>query len=182
MSRETLQESLSALMDNEANELEVRRVLAAEAGGDLDATWSRYQVARAALHREPLQPGLNLAAAVSAAIADEPALVPVIGRSRWHLGWARAAVAASVTLAVLAGVRLYNQDQLTGPAVAQQSAEPVLVQPQAQGPAVLAGYSAEGQAAQPRTQAPGGEADWLRERYPHYLQQHARQSAAGEGR
>ena len=42
MSREALQESLSALMDNEADELEVRRILAAEAGGELHASWSRY--------------------------------------------------------------------------------------------------------------------------------------------
>ena len=45
MSREALQESLSALMDNEADELELRRVLAA-CGEDAEmrAAWSRYQL------------------------------------------------------------------------------------------------------------------------------------------
>lgn len=180
MSREALQESLSALMDNEANELEVRRVLASESGGELDATWSRYQLARAALHRESLQPGLNLAAAVSAAIAEDP--VVKVSSSVRSSAWARVAVAASVTLAVLGGVRLFNQESVTGAEVAQQSAPPVLAQPQVQGPAVLAGYSADGQVAAPNPQAPGSDAGWLRERYPHYLQQHAQQSAAGEGR
>ena len=55
MSREALQESLSAVMDNEADELELRRVLAA-AGDDaeLRGTWSRYQLARAVMHKELL--------------------------------------------------------------------------------------------------------------------------------
>ena len=68
MSREALQESLSAVMDNEADELELRRVLAA-AGDDaeLRGTWSRYQLARAVMHKELLEPRLDIAAAVSAA-------------------------------------------------------------------------------------------------------------------
>ena len=52
MRSEVLQESLSALMDNEADELEVRRVLqAAEQDPALRSTWSRYQVARAVMHK-----------------------------------------------------------------------------------------------------------------------------------
>ncbi|OYT94166.1 MAG: RNA polymerase subunit sigma, partial [Pseudomonas sp. PGPPP3] len=74
MSREALQESLSALMDNETDELELRRVLAASGEGEVRATWARYQVARAVMHKELLEPRLDLAAAVSAALADEPAL------------------------------------------------------------------------------------------------------------
>lgn len=72
MSHEALQESLSALMDNEADELEVRRILAAEAGGELHAIGPRYQLARAALHREAVLPNFSVAAAVGAALADEP--------------------------------------------------------------------------------------------------------------
>ena len=72
MSREALQESLSAVMDNEADELELRRVLAA-AGDDaeLRGTWSRYQLAREVMHKELLEPRLDIAAAVSAALAEE---------------------------------------------------------------------------------------------------------------
>ncbi len=71
MSREALQESLSAVLDNEADELELRRVLSAIDDADTRATWARYQVARAAMHKELLMPHLDISAAVSAAIADE---------------------------------------------------------------------------------------------------------------
>lgn len=185
MSREALQESLSALMDNEADELEVRRILAAEAGGELHASWSRYQLARAALHREAVLPNFSVAAAVSAALADEPVpgMTSASQASRWTNGWARLAVAASVTVAVLGGVRLYNQDELAGAQLAQQAAPLQVTQPQTQGPAILAGYSESPQLAPRSTAAPGNDSEWLRQRYPHYLQQHAQQggSAAADG-
>jgi sigma-E factor negative regulatory protein RseA len=139
MSREALQESLSAVMDNEADELELRRVLSAVEDSVARATWSRYQVARAAMHKELLNPHLDLASAVSVALAEEAAPARVAPRPWRSLG--RLAVAASVTLAVLAGVRLYNQNDISGAQVAQQAPQPVLVAPQAQGPAVLAGYT-----------------------------------------
>ena len=44
MSREALQESLSALMDNETDELELRRVLAASGEGEVRATWARASI------------------------------------------------------------------------------------------------------------------------------------------
>lgn len=185
MSREALQESLSALMDNEADELEVRRILAAEAGGELHASWSRYQLARAALHREAVLPNFSVAAAVSVALADEPVpgMASASQASRWTNGWARLAVAASVTVAVLGGVRLYNQDELAGAQLAQQAAPLQVTQPQTQGPAILAGYSESPQLAPRSTAAPGNDSEWLRQRYPHYLQQHAQQggSAAADG-
>jgi len=119
MSREALQESLSAVMDNEADELELRRVLSALDDVDTRETWARYQIARAAMHKDLLLPRLDIAAAVSAALEDETAPAKV-SRSPWrNLG--RLAVAASVTVAVLAGVRLYNQDEIAGVELAQQS-------------------------------------------------------------
>lgn len=111
MSREALQETLSAVMDNEADELELRRVLAAcGEDAELRSTWSRYQLARSVMHREPTLPKLD--------------------------------IAASVTLAVLAGVRLYNQNDAL-PQMAQQGTTPQIALPQVKGPAVLAGYSEE---------------------------------------
>ena len=77
MSRETLQESLSAVMDNEADQLELRRVLAVSEDGELRGTWSRYQIARAAMRRELVVPQLDIASAVSAALADEAMAAPV---------------------------------------------------------------------------------------------------------
>lgn len=135
MSRDALQESLSAVMDNEADELELRRVLNAFDDAETRDTWSRYQVARAVMHKDLLIPRLDIAAAVSAALADE-AVPAKAARGPWRsLG--RLAVAASVTVAVLAGVRLYNQDEIAGAELAQQTQQPVMAGPQVKGPAVL---------------------------------------------
>lgn len=180
MSREALHESLSAVMDNEADELELRRVLAGD-NPELRATWSRYQLARAAMHKELIEPRLDIAAAVSAALADEAAPAQP-QRSGWK-GLGRLAVAASVTVAVLAGVRLYNQSDVAGPQLAQQAAQPSISVPQAnQGPTVLAGYS-EGQAEVPaQTAADNTPIErWHEERLPAYVRQHAQQAAFGTG-
>lgn len=175
MSREALQESLSAVMDNEADELELRRVLAA-AGDDaeLRGTWSRYQLARAVMHKELLEPRLDIAAAVSAALAEETLPAPAAKRSWRTLG--RVAVAASVTLAVLAGVRFYNQDELSGAQLAQQAGQPGLTLPQVQGPAVLAGYTESAAPVRQNVQQPAS--GWYEQRLPNYLRQHAQQAAA----
>ncbi|MDU9390072.1 sigma-E factor negative regulatory protein [Pseudomonas japonica] len=178
MSREALQESLSAVMDNEADELELRRVLNAVDDPETRATWSRYQVARAAMHKELLMPKLDIASAVSAALADEATPVKV-ARGPWR-SVGRLAVAASVTLAVLAGVRLYNQDEITGAQLAaQQPTQQGLVAPQVQGPAVLAGYSESSEQA-PGPMANGvlqGQSGWQDQRLPGYLRQHAQEAA-----
>ncbi|WP_028633681.1 sigma-E factor negative regulatory protein [Pseudomonas parafulva] len=177
MSREALQESLSAVMDNEADELELRRVLNAADEAETRATWSRYQVARAAMHKELLLPNLDIASAVSAALADEA--VPVkVKQGPWRTV-GRLAVAASVTLAVLAGVRMYNQDDITGAELAaQQPAQQGVTVPQAQGPAVLAGYSESSeQATGPMANGVlQNQAGWD-QRLPGYLRQHAQESA-----
>jgi len=180
MSREALYESLSAVMDDEADELELRRVLAASGDdAELRRTWSRYQMARAAMHKELLEPRLDIATAVSAALANEA--VHRTRRLSWWGAVGRVAVAASVTVAVLAGVRLYNQkgpDEMMGQGMAQQAAQPSLSVPQMQGTPVLAGYSenAEPSPAAPPAEA-GKGADWHEKRLPIYLRQHAQQSA-----
>ena len=176
MSREAMQESLSAVMDNEADELELRRVLSAIEDADTRATWSRYQIARAAMHKELLIPHLDISAAVAAGIADEVSPLSA-GRGPWRtLG--RLAVAASVTVAVLAGVRLYNQDEIAGAQLAQQTQPTNVAMPQAKGPAVLAGYT-EGEQS-PGPMASGvlqNQAGWHDQRLPGYLRQHAQQAA-----
>ncbi|QKZ06546.1 MULTISPECIES: sigma-E factor negative regulatory protein [Pseudomonas] len=179
MSREALQESLSAVMDNEADELELRRVINALEDPETRATWNRYQIARAVMHKDLLDPRLDLATAVSVAIADEIAPVKAT-RGPWR-SIGRLAVAASVTVAVLAGVRLYNQDEITGNQLAQQ--QPATQQapsvPQVQGPAVLAGYTESadqntGPMANGVLQGQPGAHD---QRLPGYLRQHAQEAA-----
>lgn len=177
MSREALHESLSALMDSQADELELRRVLAASGeDAQVRATWSRYQLARAAMHKDLLEPRLDIAAAVSAALADEP--LPVADKVRqgpWR-SIGRLAVAASVTVAVLVGVRFYNQDSITGAQMAQQATQPMLSTPQVQGPALLAGFNSETDAATAESGAVA-QPGWHEQRLPAYLRQHAQQAA-----
>lgn len=182
MSREALHESLSAVMDNEADELELRRVLATDGDTEMRSTWSRYQVARAAMHKELIEPRLDIASAVSAALADEPAItVAKPQRFVWR-NMGRIAVAASVTVAVLAGVRLYNQSEVAGPQIAQQAAQPSIAVPQTnQGPAVLAGYSEGAGAPEAQAAAEGASEGWHEKRLPAYVRQHAQQAAFGSG-
>ena len=166
MSREALQETLSAVMDNEADELELRRVLAAcGEDAELRSTWSRYQLARSVMHREPTLPKLDIAAAVSAALADEAA-PPKAEKGPWRMV-GRLAVAASVTLAVLAGVRLYNQNDAL-PQMAQQGTTPQIALP---------GYSEEQGAPQVITNSSSSDTRWHEQRLPIYLRQHVQQSA-----
>lgn len=176
MSREALQESLSALMDNETDELELRRVLAASGESEVRATWARYQVARAVMHKELLEPRLDLAAAVSAALADEP--VPAVSQPRlpWR-GLGRLAVAASVTVAVLAGVRMYNQDDLATTQLAQRDALPMLQARPLQGPAVLAGYTTNSVVVPQGQGATDAQQRWQQQHLPAYVRQHAQQAA-----
>ncbi|PIE37449.1 MAG: anti-anti-sigma factor [Gammaproteobacteria bacterium] len=72
---DNLRESLSALMDGEATELEVARILANSDCEQLRDTWSRYHLGRAALGGEAGGIGqvpLDFAAKVRGAIDGEP--------------------------------------------------------------------------------------------------------------
>lgn len=159
MNREGLQESLSAVMDNEADELELRRVIANSAAPDQRAKWARYQVARAAMHRELLEPRLDLAAKVAAALEIEGTKLhkrPGFGL----LG--QLAVAASVTVAVLVGVRFYaGATDETAIHMAEKNSSPAVVHP-VQEQAVLAGFSQEKELAE-HDAAQSGVADELKD-------------------
>ncbi|MCV6604869.1 MAG: RseA family anti-sigma factor [Porticoccaceae bacterium] len=98
-----LKESLSALMDDAADELELQRVLKAAAEDDeLRGTWERYQLARSAMHSDAPARTMDLSASVAAALDDEP-VHKASGGALKNLG--RIAIAASVTLAIVIGVQ-----------------------------------------------------------------------------
>ena len=116
---EQLRESLSALMDDEATELELHRVLGElESDGALRQTWVRYQLARSAMAGQPVSHArLDISRSVSAAIAAETgAKTSRSGvRERWLRPLASLAVAASVTaVVVLGGQQLYQAGSLEG--------------------------------------------------------------------
>ncbi|MOA49331.1 Sigma factor AlgU negative regulatory protein [compost metagenome] len=77
---------------------------------------------------------------------------------------------------MLAGVRLYNQDEVAGTQqlAQQQASQPAMAMPQAQQGAVLAGYSEDAQQPIGATQSSSG---WHEKRLPAYLRQHAQQAA-----
>ncbi|WP_339842986.1 sigma-E factor negative regulatory protein [uncultured Halopseudomonas sp.] len=182
MSSESLKESLSALMDNEADELEVRRVL--KACGDessLRSDWARYQAARAVMHKEPWQNKIDLTAGIAAAIANDPVPTPATAPAKASRVWqsvGRLAVAASVTVAVLVGFNMFQKDGgAASPAMVADQAPPVALPsaPAAQAGAVLAGYS---QSTTEELDAPQAPSAWQEEKISTYLREHAGQGDA----
>lgn len=110
-SHHPLAESISALVDNQASELELQRILkAAQSDSEVGATWSRYQIAGAVMRSDmPAFEMSDFATLVSAAIATESvhSETPVANkRGHWWQNVARFAVAASVA----GGVILFSQN------------------------------------------------------------------------
>ena len=103
-------ESLSALMDGEAKELELRRLLQQFPDDSaLRAKWARYHVASSVIHRQRLPVvSLDLANAVRSAIEDDMQSEKGAGHM-WRKGATRFAIAASVALAVVTGVQWQQQ-------------------------------------------------------------------------
>lgn len=135
-----LDESLSALMDNEASELELQRLLKTlDSDAELKSTWSRYQIASAGLKGNiPVLASSDFASRISAAINAEktysmPASTAVSNvvalPVRWWQQAGRVAVAASVAGAVILGVQQYqtpgsNSAEMTGTMAAAPTPAP----------------------------------------------------------
>jgi len=107
-------ESFSALMDNEADEFDLRRVLKTMGTASQESdTWRRYHLARSMMRRErDVIVDIDISRDVMAAIADEPQPVrePVGESTKRHSFsmMSGAAVAAAVSLMVITGVQVYN--------------------------------------------------------------------------
>ena len=108
-SSQQLNESLSALMDGEASELEVRRIIKSD-DADLKERWHRYQLASATMKGEfKLESPVDLSASISAAIAEEATYSQPAKQQGHRHFWSRLGrfgVAASVAGAVVIGVQL----------------------------------------------------------------------------
>ena len=113
--KQSLQESLSALLDGEVTELEVRRLLKADDVTYAEArnSWSRYQMASSAAKKDiPNVEYRDLSLSISAAIAEEAVHTgkvtvdkPKKAKTSIWSGMGRFAVAASVAGAVIVGVQ-----------------------------------------------------------------------------
>ncbi|WP_280540179.1 sigma-E factor negative regulatory protein [Chromohalobacter sp. 11-W] len=117
---QNVRESLSALMDNEGDELEVRRVMRSLQDAPEDAeTWRRYHLARSMMQRDRgVDVSADLSAGVMARLADEPGVqeaTPPGSRRAVPFSFAgSAAIAAAVSLMVITGVQVYNANSPSG--------------------------------------------------------------------
>ncbi len=125
---EKLRESLSAVMDGEADEFELRRVLnEIDQDPELRALWDRYHEASAALKRERSRGSGQLRDRVWEALdggqmgaegaSDTQTDVTIKWQSR-RPRWGRAtgiAVAATVALAVVVGTDVFDSQESTNP-------------------------------------------------------------------
>ena len=113
---QVLAESISALMDNQASELELQRILkASEQDAEVKATWARYQIASSLLRGEQAPIVMSdFAARISAAIDEEDALVaqPTPSDAKPMQGWryqlGRVALVASVAGGMILGIGELN--------------------------------------------------------------------------
>lgn len=138
-----LAESLSALVDNEASELELQRVLkASQTDPEVRRTWERFQITSAVMRRDmPTFELDDFASRVSAAIAEEEThqplesqeqeAAPIAKRQPWWQNMARFAVAASVAGGVILFAQNLEQTTIDAPeiAAASSSAAPVILPP-----------------------------------------------------
>ncbi len=174
-----LRESLSALMDGEASELELRRLMRDSDDGDA-AYWGRLHRQRSALLGEPTFSGMDISARVSSAIAAEAPLAPASTTRDWRKPLGGFAVAASVAALVVFGLGGGSPAQVT-PEVADapvvQNGRVYLASP-APSTAGTVTASAAGVAV-PRYQQVGDEQS--RERFERFLRQHTERAALNSG-
>jgi len=187
--REKTGESLSALLDTQADDLDLQRVLnALDGDAEVSRQWRRYNVISAAMRNELGHfAQVDLSARVRESLAQEALPLPLErpARSRaWYRPAASVAVAASVTAAILTGTQLYT-------AVGGQGVEPAAalaanVPTGPVGPVAAIGQTA-GFGDAPTVVAPAGGADMegayqlademARLRLEAYLQRHIDQSS-----
>lgn len=119
-------ESLSALLDNEADDLELRRILkACEHDPQLLETWERYSLVQSALHESAVPVSPTLSQRIAAQIEDEalPAhQVQTPHGSPWQQRMAKLAIAASVAVVSMFALQSSlrsGPESVSAPAIAQ---------------------------------------------------------------
>ncbi len=128
---ENISETISALLDNEADDLELRRFLkSCEQDPTLLETWERYSLVQSALHESVRPVKVSLSQRIATQIEQEAPLsatataaTPV--QSTWKESFTKMAIAASVAAVFLVTVQV-NLDSGSAtsavPAIAEQSA------------------------------------------------------------
>ncbi|GAA6166421.1 sigma-E factor negative regulatory protein [Sessilibacter corallicola] len=148
---ESLKQSLSALMDGEASELELRRLLQNGESQEVRDTWSRYQLASQIMHSETSSyQGIDLSKGISEMIAEEPAIETAANDakpSRFGAiisNFGKAAIAASVAVVAVFVVDNYQQDELVQENLANNTVAPAVEAPAADTANLPIGYGTNG--------------------------------------
>lgn len=175
-------ESISALMDGELDEMSLHRLLKSDEDQAVRETWSRYHMARDAMKGEVSEfVGLDISASISAALVDEAPLSQNTLKEKAATWWkpvAGLSVAASVAFAVIVGAQ-FGADGFAPQAEIASKTEVKIVTPEitkVKGPTMLADTNAPVSAEQQK------ELQQAQERLNSYLKQHAQDSAIGQGR
>lgn len=180
---EKLLESLSALMDDETNELELQRLLKQMGENpELRQTWVRYQAARTAMHgHETAHLELDISTRVREALEAESSAHPARGlKDRLVRPVASFAVAASVAATVVLGgqqlAQVSGADPYDRQEVASGGVSPVGLVNSLGATTVQASY---GTRAVPVLQPATGTAykELARQRMQLYMQEHAEHAA-----
>ncbi len=130
--QENMKETISALLDNEADDLELRRFLkACEQDPTLLATWERFSLAQSVLHEPAHAVNTSLSQRIAAQIEQEAPLAAAStapSQTYWKDGLTKMAIAASVAAVFLVTVQV-NLDTGSQPAatpiLAEQSVESI---------------------------------------------------------
>lgn len=114
-----LRESISALIDGEADELELRRVLANADTQEVRESWRSYHLQRDMLSGSDMRfAHIDLSLSIQSALTGEA--LPAVAGSRWWRPLASMAVAASVAAVVVVSARGLNSSN-SDAAVAQSN-------------------------------------------------------------
>ncbi len=186
-----LRESISALVDGEADELELRRVLASTDTQDLRDTWRDYHLQRDRLAGVDMQfAHIDISQRVQAALAAENRPAVAAG-GRWWRPLASVAVAASVATVVVVGARGWNSSSGDNAALAQMQPAvnsvgvyPVVSQPVASPVgSVAVGAQFGGMAPLPATARPVAldPDQFAQQRLQQYLLRHTERAALNNG-
>ncbi|TVZ38497.1 sigma-E factor negative regulatory protein RseA [Alteromonadaceae bacterium 2753L.S.0a.02] len=141
----TVGESLSALVDNQGNDLDLARVLkASDSDPSVRTQWQRYHQVSAVLRNEDLSyANLDISSQIRSALDGEPALENVNFRAPEARNWlhllGKTSIAATVAFGFLIGVQQLNQPGVPDAQNTVAESEP-LVAPDLNSAVVPAGF------------------------------------------
>ncbi len=134
-------EAISALMDGEANDLDLRRLLKSAAENpETMETWARYHLAQSVMHEQGTPVSTTIASGVAAALSDETTYSAEPQRfSTWQQQFTKLAVAAAVAVVAVLTLQPDPAGSMPTPELAQDARD----NSQAAPPAVPATLVAE---------------------------------------